>query len=509
MQRRDFLRDFGLGAVSILTAPLGLSAGRKRQPNVIIIYTDDQGFQQLGSYGGPVLTPYMDRLAAGGVRFNEYHVSSPVCSPSRYSLLTGRYAGRCEYLNTLYPNHQQALIQWNTYLNGKELTLAHILSAHGYRTGMVGKWHLGQPELTPVPAEADPREPEIARIVRHNYEIQREEVLRTSGFQSVECLYGANYNRIGVPLALQHHNVEWLTQGALNFIDVEPERPFFLYIAHTVPHGPTALDSLYADPRMTPSGILAKPPVVQPSREDVLERCKRNSILDHKAPFTWVDDSVGAVMKRLDSYGILKDTMIVLASDHGPNSGKMTPYEAGARSPALFYWPRRIEPRQENNDLVSNIDVAPTILDLCDVTIPKGLDPDGRSLAPILLQEEKLHSDALYLEIVFTRGVRTPRWKYIAVRYPPEIQDRITSETRDQFNFSGEMAQDRYRGDEKFPGYHDADQLYDLENDPEEQVNLFNDPTYAEIVREMRAYLTGYSRRIPHRFAEFSPKEFE
>ncbi|KPL20140.1 MAG: hypothetical protein AMS23_11535, partial [Bacteroides sp. SM1_62] len=117
--------------------------GNERKPNVVIIYTDDHNFEHIGVYGGNVLTPSIDRIANGGARFNRFYVSSPVCTPSRYSVITGRYAVRSKVLQKRQPTDQPAFIRWNTFLSKEEKTSAHLFKEAGYATGMVGKYHLG------------------------------------------------------------------------------------------------------------------------------------------------------------------------------------------------------------------------------------------------------------------------------------------------------------------------------------------------------------------------------
>jgi len=125
-----------------------------------------------------------------------------------------------------------------------------------------------------------------------------------------------------------------------------------------------------------------------------------------------------------------------------------------------------------------------------------------------LIDRRSLHTDSLYLEVNYARAVVTKKWKYIAVRFPEEIQRQITPENRKEFNLAGERQVDYYRGHLEFPGYYHDDQLYDLENDPEERLNVIKLPENQEVLETLRAFLKGYSHKIPHRFGEFSPSEF-
>jgi len=217
-------------------------------------------------------------------------------------------------------------------------------------------------------------------------------------------------------------------------------------------------------------------------------------------------------LKKLDDLGLADNTLVILASDHGSERGKMTCYESGTKAPCMVRWPGKIEPGQENNELVSNVDIAATIFDICGVNPSQGSHIDGVSLMPVLKgQKVRLH-DSLYLEVVYARGVVTDDFKYIAVRFPEDVEKQITPENRREFNqegarfssksITGKLAV-RYNADKDFPGYFDDDQLYDLRNDPMEQVNLAGDEKYAGKLNEMKEKLREYSKNLPHAFGEF------
>ena len=299
--------------IATCSQPLHPPTGAR--PNVIVIYTDDMNFGDLGAFGGDVLTPNIDRLAEEGMKLNRYYASAPVCTPSRYGLLTGRYASRSLALLEQYPIEDPAFLRWNTHILPGDATAAHVMKQHGYTTGMVGKYHnLDNESIQQAnPKEGDPNDPGIRRRMQENYEMLRSRIQETSGFESIESLYANNLHALELPGALQHHNMEWVTDGALRFLEQNRDRPFFLYVAPTIPHGPPPAASMKADPRITPLGYLPDTLNVQADRESVFRRVAAAGLPEHTAVYTWLDDAVGAVLQKLDALDLAENTLIILA----------------------------------------------------------------------------------------------------------------------------------------------------------------------------------------------------
>lgn len=485
------------------------SSAQAVPPNVVIIYADDLNPSGLGCYGGDVLTPNIDRLAEEGVRFTRYYATSAVCSPSRYSLLTGRYASRCKSLQDQFPTNDVALIRWNCRLEGKEKTIAHLLGDAGYETALVGKHHnienMGLQER--VPLDADPRDPDVVKVLEKNYETLVKAVRETTGFKQVINLYANNFHTLDMPAPLHHHNQDWVTDGAVKFIEANTDKPFFLHMALTIPHGPDPLLSMEADPSITPHGYLEEAPQVQPSRQDVFQRVEQAGLPRDAAPFTWIDDAVGAVIQALEEAGVGDHTIVFFASDHN-ELGKMTCYDLGCKTPAIIKWPDHISSGQVNDELVANIDITPTLLAACGVDVPVGYEVDGKNLFPMLGNGQPVR-DELLLEITYTKSIVSKDWKYIATRFPKAVQATITPENRKMINQEGEMATfdpiagtvaARYGVAERFPGYYDDDQLYQLTNDPDEQNNLAFNPEYTEQLETMRKDLGAVIKEFAHPF---------
>ena len=238
---------------------------------------------------------------------------------------------------------------------------------------------------------------------------------------------------------MQHHNMDWITSGGLDSLDQTGDKPFFLYFATTLPHAPAPLSSMYADARITPSGLLDETPNVQPDRLDVIERVKKAGLPEAVAPYTWLDDAIGALINKLEAKGVLDNTIIFFASDHGGNNAKMTCYEKGVRAPAFAYWKGKIAPGKVVDNITANIDIAPTIYDLCGAENVEKEVIDGRSMKPLLFDKETDWRRSLLLEITYSKGVVTDEWKYIAVRFPKHIQETIQSDSSKLYNQEGTL----------------------------------------------------------------------
>lgn len=498
----------GVAAVCALlgVSPSAKAASAAQRPNVIFLLTDDQNGDTLGCFGGKVLTPNLDRLAREGVRLDRAYAVGSVCTPSRYTCLTGCYAGRCqsEVFLRQCPPGAPSNVGFNVQITPTTPNLAKALQKAGYATGFVGKWHTGTPPLLKYSPDADIRDPETARILAENQR-RMSRYIRDCGFDYAERIYKGNLKDHQLD-ALDVHNMEWVTEGALEFIEQNQDRPFFLHICPTLQHSPSPAKSIGGNPLVTPAGLLAKAPNVQAPRSSIAPRLKQAGVDPAMAHATWLDDAVGAVLEQLEKLGIADRTAIIVFSDNGTRQGKGTCYEGGAHTPALIYWKSYVTAGATCNRLIGNIDFAPTILDICQAARPEGMNFDGRSFLPLVTGREAPWRDALLLEIGHTRGVCTDRWKYIALRYPPAMKQRIDS---------GALGREPYHMDTVFdlqavaaaahPGYWDADQLYDLQSDPLEKTNLASDPSRAATLAEMKARMKELLAPFPRSFGEFAP----
>lgn len=510
LSRRGFMKEFAgavlIGGVAAQAMGQG-SAGelKKRPPNVVFILSDDQNNDTIACFGAKVLTPNIDRLAREGVKFTRAYAVSSVCTPSRYECLTGKYASRSqdERFLKLCPPGTPSNIGFNVAIMPDTLNIGRVLQGAGYATGFVGKWHTGGPPFAKYPVDGKFEDPEVARALAEN---QRRSVayIKSCGFDYAASIYRGNLKDHKLD-ALTDHNQEWVTKGAVDFLEQYKDRPFFLHVCPTLQHGPAPMQTLRkGDWRQTPAGLLKEKLNVQPSRESLFERVKAAGLAPNTAHATWLDDGVGAVIKKVEEIGQLDNTLFIFFSDNATMGGKGTCYDGGAQTPCLMIWRGHLAPGATCAQLVQNIDFAPTIFAACGVTPPAGMKLDGTSLLKVAQGQAQGWRETALLDVGHTRAVVNGKWKYIALRYPPEMRARIKAGTLGEKPYHMDSPLDLQRTAEaKHPGYWDADQLYNLEDDPKEQKNLAREPQHAETVARMKALLKAELAKIDRPFGEF------
>ena len=487
-----------------------------KRPNIIVFITDDQDKHSIGAYGGNFLTPNLDRMAREGMVFHQAYVSSTVCTPSRYSFLTGRYAGRsyCKRYRDEYPPGQQGFPSFNVELESDNMNVGAVLQKSGYATGYVGKFHVGpeikRPEeyerlgLKYVPKDA-PANSETTAAFRHNERWYRR-YLKKKGFSWTKNIYWGNMQS-----PFTHHNPEWTIDAALEFIDENKDGPFYLHYCTTLAHGPdkswrTSMDH----PRVSGEGMLDEIPNVMTDRKALLKRLEDKGLDPEQghAGYAQVDDSIGAILKKLDELGIAENTLIVFTSDHGSNMKGSLYNIDGINVPWIMRWPGAIKAGAECDELVQSIDLAPTFFDMAGATVPDKYVMDGRSLKPLFAGgKPEQWRDHLYFEVGYARAVCTKDWKYIAVRYPKERIDQIKKarpETLPKLMaYIGRMGIGT-RGAQN-PGFFDYDQLYNVKRDPKERRNLAGNPNYSKTLAEIKQVLRKDLESFGRPFGEFIP----
>ncbi len=475
------------------------------KPNIVFILTDDQNPDTLGCFGGQASTPTLDKLCREGVKFTRAYTSSSVCTPSRYICLTGQFAGRCttERFLRQNPPTRQSNVGFNVQVEPGSWNVARVLRESGYTTGFVGKWHTGAPALMRIPSDANLHDSEVARKLAENQRRLCDYIKRT-GFDYAASVYRGNLADHKLD-ALMYHNMEWVTKGALDFIEQAGEKPFFLHLCTTLQHSPRPNQSIAGDPTMTPAGHLPAPLDVQAPRSSIRRRLKAAGIAENMGHATWLDDGVAAVVERLSQLGKLDDTIILFFSDNGTMGGKGTCYEGGAHTPCFLWGKGRVPAGVTCDNLVENIDFVPTILDFAEIQPPAEMKLDGRSLLPLVANPKTKWRDTIFLEIGHTRAVCTERWKYIALRYSTEMQEKINEKTLGRPPYHMDTSLNLQETALKHhPAYWDADQLYDLEADSGERVNLANDPKHAQTVAELRTRLKEWLAGFGRPFGEFT-----
>jgi len=571
------------------------------KPNIVLMYVDDLDFDQISvydpakfpSYTGAketgnltalnpitanqngrflkvgemswykdarMLTPNIQRLADEGVRLDRFYLTSSVCTPSRYSLLTGRYASRSPALLKECPPDTTPIVAWNSFLDPDEGNLAKDLKAAGYKTGLVGKWHISDYDIPDVdfsagfqshhaqagtggnlrpfqlvasyfPPTTDYADPDVLREMKRIYDAMCRKVQQTSGFDVVDRLYYANYGGLPIPEHMKVHNLEWQTEGALEFIEQNKDNPFFLYFSITAPHGQYFEDWMQKDWRATPEGMLTEHPKGMPSRESVRQRVLAAGLPLQNSMSTWIDDSFGALLKKLDETGLADNTIVLFLSDH-QSRGKLTAYE-GHRAPGIIRWSGKIDPGSVEERIISNIDMRPSLLAAAGAAAPSDII-DGLNMFPDIgkFDEYRLNllpmlgknvewRESLLLETSYSRAIVSKHWKYIAHRPPQDVldkmeADRIAAEAGDgrrHVGWSGRTTPAasglgvRFNADQDFPCYFDADQLYNLDDDVSEQCSLFGNPEYKTKTVELQKQLDEHLKKLPHAFGEFGKKK--
>ena len=393
--RRDFLKATAVG-VATLAMPECVPAsekGRARRTNIVLILVDDLGYGDLSSYGAKDMkTPNLDRLIAGGMRFDHFYANCPVCSPTRASLLTGRYPDLVGVPGVIR-THQRS--NWG-YLSPQAVLLPKLLKRAGYHTAIVGKWHLGLTSPNrPNERGFDHFHGFLGDMMDDYYNHRR---------------HGINYMRLNnKQIDPKGHATDLFSQWAIDYITerAKSKQPFFLYLAYNAPHTP-----------------------IQPPK-DWLKRIKsrEKGISDKRARLValieHLDDGIGKVLAALKESGESDNTLVIFTSDNGGqlsvganngplNGGKEGMYEGGIRVPMCAVWPNKIQPGSRSNRVALTMDLFPTICEAGGA----GLDYeiDGRSILPTLLGKDQ-PTEERFLFWVRREGGGYGGRAYYAVRY--------------------------------------------------------------------------------------------
>ena len=422
------------------------------RPNIVFILTDDQGPWAAGCYGNPeIRTPNIDRIASTGVRFENFFVTVPVCSPSRATFLTGRIAsqhGVHDWIREGNVGPDAA-----SYLEG-EIAYTDILAEHGWTCGLSGKWHLGN-----------------SQIVQHGFSHWFAHEKGGGPYNNAKMV------RNGELVTVPGYVTTAITDDALDTIDRHAggENPFYLSVHYTAPHSPWTghpqeivdsyddcpFESCPQEPEHPWSGSLSQ------------HLGNRESLKGYFAAVTAMDADVGRILDRLEILGIRENTLVVFTSDNGFSCGHhgfwgkgngtspLNMYENSVKVPTVISHPGAIPEGYVQPALVSAYDFMPTLLDYLGLPLPEGCNLPGESFLPALLGKEDAVRDSvvIYDEYGSTRMIRTAEWKYVH-RYPD--------------------------------GPHE---LYDMGNDPDERTNLVGDSGQTARIADMKGMLEDWFAR--------------
>lgn len=407
--RRGFIRNMAASAAAMAVARwAGGASGsaNAKRPNIIFILGDDLGYGHVGCYGQKLIqTPNIDRLADEGMKFTQCYCGSGVCAPSRSALMTGQHTGHTR-------------VRWNKdgYLDGRillpeDVTVAEVLKKAGYATGAAGKWGLGEPETIGHPNKKgfDFWYGYLDQVHAHEYYTDylwknEEKVVLKGNLNGQQKDYSADL----------------INEQALEFIRREKDKPFFLYMCGTLPHGKFQVPSL---------GQYADKPWPEPQKA-------------FAAMVTRLDGYVGQVMALLKELGLDDNTIVFFTGDNGPASRdgewarfdgagpfrakKGDPYEGGIRVPMIVRWPGKIQPGAVSEQVWTFWDFLPTAAEIAGQTPPPNID--GLSMLPCLLGKPQTSHEFLYWEFHqggFAQAVRMGDWKGVrfGVREPLELYD--------------------------------------------------------------------------------------
>ena len=494
------------------------SVGRGERPNIIMFLIDDQNPSSIAAFGGDTYTPNLDRMAEEGIKFTRAYVSSSVCTPSRYSFLTGRFAGNSHsklYNDAVGGKENQGLPGFNVALERDKMNVGNILRKAGYTTGFVGKFHLtskldfpefykGKNRWMNISKDARPG-PKASAQFKHNERWMRR-YLKELGFSWAKNVYPENSHK-----PYSEHNPEWTTVAALEFIEENKSGPFYLHLCSTLLHGPDKSWRKSMDhPLVTGEGKVESLPEVMTPRSELLKTIKEKGFDpgSRVAGEAWIDDSLGAIFRKLKELGIDDNTLVVFAPDHG-RDGKASVFSHGAAQvPMIMRWPNKIPAGQVCDELVQNIDLVPTFFELGNAQKPDSYRIDGKSLTPLFkngtADDWRSH---LYLEMGAARATVTKDWSYIAVRYTKEqiaaIKRAEPKNLPRAMSYIGRLGIG-VRGADR-PGFFDQDQLYHLKKDPKEMKNLANNVLHASRLKTIRNLMQKDLESIGRPFGEFIP----
>jgi arylsulfatase A-like enzyme len=386
-----------------------------RKPNIVLIVADDLGYADLNVCGDKSIhTPHLDRVASEGVRFTDFVVSWPACTPSRSSILTGRYPQR----NGLYDMIRNNEVNWKFQydeqgyavspemtlgLDVRETTVAQVLKKAGYATGVVGKWDSGRAR----------RFLPLQRGFDFYY-----------GFANTGIDY-YTHERYGIPsmfrgnerIKEEGHATDLFRREALRFIEQNRERPFFLYVPFNAPHGASTFDK-------------STPPVAA----KYMDMYKGDRRAQYKALITHMDDAIGEILNQLRQYKLEDDTLFLFASDNGGTGrsngplrgGKGTLWEGGVHVPFIARWPGRFPKGVVRDDFASTLEFLPTFAAAAGIDPPPGVKLDGFNLLPALEGKAKASRREMFFQQKGNRSARVDNWKWIDAEYGRGLYDLST-----------------------------------------------------------------------------------
>jgi arylsulfatase A len=434
-------RTLYLLAIACVAGCFALDRTAAEQPNFIIIFTDDQGYNDLGCFGSPnIKTPNIDRLASAGRKYTSFYTACSVCSPSRAALLTGSYPKRVGM-------HRHVLFPKSDYgLNSEEYTIADHLKSQGYATACVGKWHLGHhPETLPrangfdsyygIPYSNDMNHPNNKRKPRlPSDELWADQETAVTRWNTPLM---ANEEIIELPVD-QRTVTRRYTDKAVEFITANKDQPFFLYLPHSMPHIP-----LYVP-------------------DDVYDSDPQNA---YKCVIEHIDAEVGRIENAVRELGLANNTYIIYTSDNGPwlqfknhggsadplRDGKGTTFEGGQRVPCVIWGPGRIPAGTSTDAFTSTLDLLPTFAALSGRPLPSDNKIDGYDISGTFTSDESPRDELVYYSAQgILEGIRVGDWKYLEKKTRRRRREQNKNATPDSKKFLFNLGKDIGEQDNRY-----------------------------------------------------------
>lgn len=452
------LRSIIVFVLALVASVSSSRAANPRLPNFVVILCDDMGYADIGCFGSPRnATPNLDRLAAEGMRFTSFYAAQAVCSASRAALLTGCYPNRIGIQGALGPKSPIGI-------SANERTIADVLKTRGYATAIFGKWHLGDsPEFLPLQHGFDeyfglPYSNDMWPFHPDYVNLPPDAAKRKRGYPDLPMFDG---NRVAIcPITPEHqtHLTTWYTEHAVSFIERNAQKPFFLYVAQSMPHVPLFVSDKYKG--KSKNGLFG----------DVIME---------------IDWSVGQILAALKRQGLDERTLVVFTSDNGPwllygnhagsarplREGKATMFDGGVREPCIMRWPGRIPAGRVCNEIAATIDLLPTFARLADAKLSPERPIDGLDIAPLMMGTpgaKSPHEAYYYYWGRELQAVRSGKWKlHFPHTYPHP----------DPAGADGRPG--------KYVTRHIDRELFDLDTDISERTNLV--AQFPEVVQRLEA----------------------
>ncbi|MHC4110046.1 MAG: sulfatase-like hydrolase/transferase [Planctomycetota bacterium] len=446
MERREFLKVAGTGFVSLAAhgcMSISEPIGRKRTPNIILIVSDDQGYRDLGCYGSTqVKTPNLDRLAAEGVRLTNFYVTWPACTPSRGSLLTGRYPQRNGTYDMfrndlvdsdhLYKESEYA-VSWEMIggMDAREVLLPRVLKKAGYISGIFGKWDLGQ---------------------LHRFLPLQRGFDEFYGFTNTGIDYWT-HERYGVPSMRRGNKptiedkgtyaTDLFRREALRFIEKHKEHPFFCYIPFNAPHGASNLER----PRpgvQAPLDYRHKHYGKYDPKDANSRKARR---IRYMAATTYMDEAIGQIMQLLDEHNLTDNTLVIFLSDNGGSrgtadngplqGGKSSLFEGGIRVPCIASWPGVVPRGTVCDEFLTAMEIFPMLCRAAGVRTPQSVVLDGFDMTPVLAGKQKSPRREMFWQRRGDKAARVGNWKWVKSSRGSGLFD-LSKDTGEQNDLSKE-----------------------------------------------------------------------